>query len=142
MELGKLIRNTRTKANLTQQDFAVKLGLGKGGEVSVSRWERGVVTPNQKTFNKMVDMFDIAGEWNDSGCWIDADGDIHDFNPAQRRPVGRINYNRKVKASENIDHRRKVLKQYAEECQRIYEERTAGDFTWEGVLMSFFDEFA
>jgi len=33
-----------------------------------------------------------------------------------------------------------ILKKYAEKCETIYENRTAGDHTWEGVLSSFLRE--
>ena len=148
MELSELIKQVRTSSGLTQVEFAEAIGLQKGGFVSVSRYERGMNKPSIGTFGRMVEAFDVPGEWETDRVWRDSDGDLHALSiPKPGRPLNsKISYTQVVPnsatRSELAEQRHRILKHYAAEAARIYEERTAGDFTWEGLLMSFFDEFA
>lgn len=151
MELSELIQQVRTSSGLTQVEFAEAIGLQKGGFVSVSRYERGINKPSIGTFERMVEAFDVPGGWETDKVWRDPDGDLHDLSvPKPGRPLNsthsKIDYTQVVPnsatRSELAEERRRILKHYAQEAERIYENRTAGDFTWEGLLMSFFDEFA
>ena len=148
MEFSELIKQVRMSSGLTQAEFAEAIGLQKGGFVSVSRYERGLNKPSIGTFQRIVEAFDVPGEWETDKVWLDPDGDLHDFSiPKPGRPLNsKIGYTQFVPnsatRSELAEERHRVLKYYAAEAARIYENRTAGDFTWEGLLMSFFDEFA
>lgn len=57
MELGKIIRRLRFKANLTQEQLADKLGIGPQ---SVSKWETGAAMPDITTLPMLAEVFGVS----------------------------------------------------------------------------------
>ena len=57
MELGKKIRQLRFKAGLTQEQLAVKLGIGAQ---SVSKWENSAALPDITTLPLLAEIFGVS----------------------------------------------------------------------------------
>lgn len=145
MELGTLIRDARLEAGLTQAELGELLGFSSPeNSPSLSRWETGKMGITLHNFEKLLEFLPIKGDWHTHGIWRDPDGVLHNFATSYPNKESKISYNpvSRLNRSEENERRKQVLKHYAQEAERIYEERTAGDFTWEGLFMSFFDEFA
>lgn len=53
MNFSEAIKNIRQKALLSQEDFAIQLGISHS---TVNRWETGKTLPNFKTMKK-IDIF-------------------------------------------------------------------------------------
>jgi len=58
-DLGGLISELRKKANMTQQDLADRLNIT---DKAVSKWERGISSPDLETIPKLVEIFGITIE--------------------------------------------------------------------------------
>lgn len=145
MELGTLIRDARKEAGLTQAELGELLGFSSPHNTpSLSRWETGKMGMTLRNFEKLLEFLPIKGDWHTHGVWRDPDGVLHNLVMSGQTKEFKISYNpvSRLNRSEENERRKQVLKYYAQAAERIYEERTAGDFTWEGLLMSFFDEFA
>ena len=56
MNIGKAIREIRTKAGISQTEFANRCGLS---QTSLSQIEVGVKRPSQRTIVKICEVFDI-----------------------------------------------------------------------------------
>ena len=57
-QVGKLIRDLRLLAELTQEQFAAELGATHS---SVSRWERGISKPSPLAMQKVEGMLQQTG---------------------------------------------------------------------------------
>jgi transcriptional regulator with XRE-family HTH domain len=58
-DLGKHLKNARTKRGMTQKDLASKLGLT---ESAISAWENGVRSPNYRDMMRVCAFFGISVE--------------------------------------------------------------------------------
>ncbi len=54
-EIGKLIRNLRLKAGLTQEQFAAQLGVAY---ITVNRWENGHSQPSSLALKQIKEILD------------------------------------------------------------------------------------
>lgn len=132
MKLEQIISEARRKSGLSQTDFGEMLGLNAGAGSLVSKYERGLVTPSIETFSALTTCFSdsVVGHWLGPNIWVDSEGEEHDFRAAPNRLAAP----RPLK-SPKIDPL--IVNEYAEAAARIYRERTEGDFTWKGLLVSF-----
>lgn len=60
-EIGKRIKETRTKLNLTQTELAHKLGFSKAS--AISKYEKNQLEPNLETIRKISKMGNISLQW-------------------------------------------------------------------------------
>lgn len=60
MKINEKIKIIRKINNLTQQEFAKKLGISRS---NISSIEQGVVTPTPLLINCLCLMFDVKKEW-------------------------------------------------------------------------------
>ena len=58
MTFGERIRITREKKNMTQEDLALAIGLKT--KAAVSKIEKGIVQPNQKTIAKIAEALGVS----------------------------------------------------------------------------------
>ena len=58
-DLGHLISELRKNANMTQQDLAGKINIT---DKAVSKWERGLSSPDISTIPKLAEVFGIKSE--------------------------------------------------------------------------------
>lgn len=56
---GNLLYELRTKANLTQQELAIKLGVTNK---AISKWENGSAKPTTNTLKKIAILFNFPIE--------------------------------------------------------------------------------
>ncbi len=57
MDLGKKLKELRKSFNLTQEEFAKKIGVSR---VNYTRYETGKVRPDYETVIKIADFYDIS----------------------------------------------------------------------------------
>jgi transcriptional regulator with XRE-family HTH domain len=57
MTLGEKIRHHRSKANLTQKDFADKVNVTAQ---AISRWEQDIVEPSIQTLKRISEIFNVS----------------------------------------------------------------------------------
>ena len=58
-DLGILISELRKKANMTQQDLADRIHIT---DKAISKWERGLASPDVETFPKLAELFGVSSE--------------------------------------------------------------------------------
>ncbi len=56
--IGKLIKNARTRAGITQE--ALSLSLGFKSSQNVSNWERGTILPPTHVYKKLCKKLNIS----------------------------------------------------------------------------------
>jgi len=56
-KIGKFILKLRTEANLTQQELADKIPIGRG---AVSKWERNITIPDSSTLVRLSEIFNVS----------------------------------------------------------------------------------
>jgi len=57
-DISKLIKELRNKLDLTQEQFAQKVGVTFA---TINNWERGTRTPHPFLFQKLLEMAEEAG---------------------------------------------------------------------------------
>ena len=57
MDLGKKLKELRKSFNLTQEEFAKKIGVSR---VNYTRYETGKVRPDYETVIKIADFYEIS----------------------------------------------------------------------------------
>lgn len=57
IEIGKKLKELRQSENLTQQELAEKLGIGR---VNYTRYETGAARPDYETLIKLADFYDVS----------------------------------------------------------------------------------
>ena len=57
MDLGKKLKELRKSFNLTQEEFAKRIGVSR---VNYTRYETGKVRPDYETVIKIADFYDIS----------------------------------------------------------------------------------
>jgi len=57
-DVSKLVKELRNKLNLTQEQFAQKVGVTFS---TVNNWEKGTRTPHPFLFRKLLEMAEEAG---------------------------------------------------------------------------------
>jgi len=59
---GKRLRASRVVEGMSQVKLASKLGMGKGGGASISRYENGLVMPSIVTLRRMCKTLDESAD--------------------------------------------------------------------------------
>lgn len=67
LELAQNLSNLRQQNNLTQEEFAQKIGVTRQ---AVSRWEMGISTPSSKTLIRISEEFNMSFDKIISGDFI------------------------------------------------------------------------
>ena len=56
MDYGEMIREKRIKLGMTQKELADSIGLGKGGDRTLRRWESGEIIPNIRDVTYIMNL--------------------------------------------------------------------------------------
>lgn len=123
MELSIIIQTARRNRQWIISDLAKATGFSVG---TLRAWEQGRRTPSGEALRALEKVLPLGGTWLDDCKWVS--------------PAGRI-YTLAIgpgfKVDKAVSTQDSTIKNYAERARAIYENRTAGDFTWEGFLSCF-----
>ena len=125
-ELGSYIRDARKGLGWRVEELAELVQLSPE---SIRRYEQGVRRPSKASMTKVLAALGAEGSWVAPLAWKDKfSGRTYSLSKDG------------VARSKTPSEKKEILDRYAEAAQLIYESRSAGDYTWQGLLSSFMHE--